>query len=177
MIRTICAIIGLLMACAQAYAAQGILRSDERMASANVAASDAERFAVRAERDVYVDRRFTGEQWNSLNRLILHGDRITAQMGKLALVRGVFEGAWTMDAEKTNSTYIMGVRYGEFVEILDSLYSDQENVKIPVAEALKLATMKLKNQEPEASDKAIELRAQYESALADLKAQYHWGGY
>ncbi len=43
------------------------------------------------------DKRFTGEEWRGLTRLIDHGEPYLGMMAKIGLVRGICEGARTID--------------------------------------------------------------------------------
>ena len=85
--------------------------------------------------------RFNGYDWNRMNRLIQSGEPYVGMMGKAVMVRATCEGAMTIDNFKTRKAYNTTVKYGTFVKSLDKFYCYKANMKIPVAEAMKVISM------------------------------------
>ncbi|MFH1837245.1 MAG: hypothetical protein ABH862_03935 [Candidatus Omnitrophota bacterium] len=102
------------------------------------------------------DNRYNGDDWNGLNRLIQHGEIYAGMMIKLALVRGIYEGAQTMDAIKEKMFYYSGIPYKGIVKTLDIFYIDENNLGIPVAEALKVVAMILGGEDKTIINDAVE---------------------
>jgi hypothetical protein len=63
------------------------------------------------------------------------------------MVRGICEGAWTINRSEAEKVYYTGVKYGTFIRELDYFYTDMDNVNIPVAEALKIISMQLRGED------------------------------
>jgi hypothetical protein len=65
----------------------------------------------------------------------------------MAFQEGIMAGAGTLDAKtKTTDQYVdpTAAKYGEIVSGLDRLYKQPENINVPVFEALKVLTMKIR---------------------------------
>jgi len=120
------------------------LKSFERGSASVVTEPTGERTLISYEEDLKQDNRYTGEDWESITRLIENGDIFTGVMIKIALVRGIYEGAQTLDRAKTKEMYYFGVPYKVMVKGLDEFYLEKKNRVIPVAEALKITTTSMK---------------------------------
>ena len=81
-------------------------------------------------------------------------DEEIEQLVKIVLVRGIYEGAWFTDSEKTKKRFYNNIKYSSLANALDDFYSDSYNIKIPIYYALEVVSMKYKG----ASSKDIEKR-------------------
>ena len=105
------------------------------------------------------DKRYNGENWNDLNRLMQAGDVYAGMMVKLALVRGMYEGALEIAPEKTESIYFITPRYRDITRLIDIVYADGKNERIPVVELLKVVGMELRGED--AATALEELRTKF----------------
>ncbi|GEM_PF-4584644 len=77
---------------------------------------------------------FNGSSWHKLEQV----DEDATRLLKVCLVRGIYEGAYSMDPENALEQYGPWVSYGQLTEALDKFYREDRNLKIPVTQALVL---------------------------------------
>jgi len=87
---------------------------------------------------------FNGELWNSPE---LSTKDFLAQTMKMYLIRGVFEGVYYISPKKLCAIYSCNSSYEELVTALDKFYENNENVKIPIVDALELVSMEIKGED------------------------------
>ena len=99
-----------------------------------------------------------GSVWRKLD----DRDEETTQLVKIVLIRGIYEGAWFTDNEKTQDRFYNNVKYSDLAQALDEFYSDSYNIKIPIYFALEIVAMKYKAKSPKSIEKRIkELRYEW----------------
>jgi len=108
------------------------------------------------EKDTKRDNRYNGRDWSRLNLLIQHGETYAGTMIKLALVRGIYEGAGTIDQIKAKAFYYPVDSYSGIAAEIDKFYSYEGNLNIPVAEALRIITMVLNREDKTGIDSSLE---------------------
>jgi hypothetical protein len=81
---------------------------------------------------------FNGYAWRSLDRV---GDD-KAHLMKTCLVRGIYEGSFTLDPENAYEQYGPWVSFGDLVSSLDRFYAEEKNLSIPTTYALVLIARK-----------------------------------
>lgn len=81
---------------------------------------------------------FNGELWNSP---ALSPKDYLAQSLKVYLIRGIYEGIYYLSPDKLCKKYTCNKNYDELVSALDKFYSNKENIKIPIVDALEIITM------------------------------------
>jgi hypothetical protein len=87
---------------------------------------------------------FNGELWNSPE---LSSKDFLAQTMKVYLIRGVYEGIYYVNPKKLCSIYTCERNYEDLVMALDKFYGDDENIKIPIVDALELVSMEIKGKD------------------------------
>ncbi|MDP8258254.1 MAG: hypothetical protein P9L90_02370 [Candidatus Aadella gelida] len=108
------------------------------------------------------DTRYNGWNWNNITLLIRNGGVYAGTMMKLALVRGIYEGARTLDPLREQAVYFQATTYKRIADALDVFYVDEYNRNIPVAEALKVVAMYLRGEEkPAINSKINSMRSVY----------------
>lgn len=108
------------------------------------------------EKDTKRDNRYNGRDWSRLSLLIQHGETYAGMMIKLALVRGIYEGARTVDRIKAKKFFYPVDSYRGIADEIDKFYSYEGNLNIPVAEALKVITMALSRKDKTVIDRTLE---------------------
>ncbi len=79
---------------------------------------------------------FDGSQWNRIERISPEW----APTFKTFLVRGIYEGAYTVNPQMFTEQFNNDASLREIVKELDVFYSDERNLKTPVAYALMMST-------------------------------------
>lgn len=77
---------------------------------------------------------FNGHSWRKLEQI----DEEATRLLKVCLIRGIYEGAYSMDPENALEQYGPWVSFGQLCEALDRFYKEDRNLKIPVTQALLL---------------------------------------
>lgn len=122
-----------------------ILRSDERHGREGVVSG--RDMVLRSNEFRRSDmRQCDGTYWMKMDHLGKYGEKYVSILGKVALVQGICEGAWSTDSLKAKELYYLEITYHGFVLTLDAFYQDKNNIKIPVAEAMKVVSMMLRNE-------------------------------
>jgi hypothetical protein len=73
--------------------------------------------------------------------------RKRAHFVKVVLLRGIYDGVSFSDNEIFNNSYKSSTSYDYKVNQLDKFYSNQENLSIPVAIALRIIVMQERNED------------------------------
>lgn len=73
--------------------------------------------------------------------------RKRAHFVKVVLLRGIYDGVSFSDNETFNNSYKSSTSYDYKVNQLDKFYSNQENLSIPVAIALRIIVMQERNED------------------------------
>ncbi len=77
---------------------------------------------------------FNGELWRGLAGV----SEDYSRMFKVCLLRGVYEGAYSVDPQNAYQQYGPWVSFGELADALDRFYSDDKNLRISVTYAIVL---------------------------------------
>lgn len=75
---------------------------------------------------------FNGKTWKGLQAM----DADWGHMFKVCVVRGIYEGAYSMDPENAYEQYGQWVSFNDLVGALDRFYAEERNLQIPVTYAL-----------------------------------------
>ncbi len=75
---------------------------------------------------------FNGHAWHKLEQV----DEDATRLLKVCLIRGIYEGAYSMDPENALEQYGPWVSFGQLCDALDRFYREDRNLKIPVTQAL-----------------------------------------
>ncbi|MFH1593367.1 MAG: hypothetical protein ABID09_01555 [Candidatus Omnitrophota bacterium] len=125
--------------------ASTVLRSDERIAPSFEGTGESQILRSSELRAGEIER-YDGRYWRRMDQLNRSGEPYISVLGKVALVRGIYEGAWTVDPVKASTVYFQDMSFGGLILALDNIYKEGKNIGIPVAEALKIVSMELRGE-------------------------------